>query len=99
MSNFNPAWFWVHGGPLFFGKELSAEVTSGYDVSSVLPCHCEVEIDTADNIEVHQTILYHLNMNHASAKIKEMDHLQFPSDFKKQWDQGCLNSILSMTDM
>ena len=53
----------------------------------------------ADNGEVHQTILYHLNMNHASAKIKEMDHLQFPSDFKKQWDQGHLNSILSMTDM
>ena len=62
-SNFNPAQFWVHGGPLFFGEKLSAEVASGHDVSSVLPCHCEVEMDTADNVEVHQTILYHLNLS------------------------------------
>ena len=99
LSNFNPAQFWVHGGPLFFGEELSAEVASGCNVSSVLPCCCKVGKDTANNVEVHQMILYHLNMDHALAKIKEMDHLQFPSDFKKQWDQGCLNSILSMTDM
>jgi hypothetical protein len=56
-------------------------------------------MDTADNVEVRQTILYHLNMDHASAEIKEMDRLQFPLDFKKRWDQGRLNSILSMTDM
>jgi hypothetical protein len=82
-SNFNLAQFWIHGGPLFFGEKLSAEVTSGRDVSSVLPCCCEVEMDTANNVEVCQTILYHLNIDHASAKIKEIDCLQFPLDFKK----------------
>jgi hypothetical protein len=38
-------------------------------------------------------------MDQMSAKIKEMDHLQFPMDFKKQWDQGHLSAILHMTDM
>ena len=56
-------------------------------------------MNMADNVEVCQMILYHLNMDHASAEIKEMDHLQFPLNFKRQWDQGRLNAILSMTDM
>jgi len=98
-STFDPARFWIHGGPLVFGDELSTEVVSGRDVSSVLPCRCEVEMDTADDVEVRQTVLYHLNMGHASAEIKEMDRLQFPSDFKRRWDQGRLSSILTMTDI
>ena len=99
LFNFNLVRFWVHGGPLFFGEMLSAEVASRRDVSSILPCCCKVEMDMANNVEIHQTILYHLNMDHALAKIKEMDCLQFPLDFKRQWDQGRLNAILSMTDM
>ena len=74
-SNFDPAQFWIKGGPLFFGDELSAEVASGHKVASVLHCHCEVQMDSADDIEIQQTILYHLNMEHAVAKIKEMDRL------------------------
>jgi hypothetical protein len=97
-SNFDPARFWICGGPLFFGDEKSAEVASGRGVASVLYCHCEVQMDSADDDEVRQTVLYHLNMNHASAEIKEMDRLQFPLDYEKR-QQGRLTSILTMTDM
>jgi len=51
-SNFDPAQFWIKGGPLFFGDKSSAKVASGLDMSSVLFCHFEVEIDVADDIEV-----------------------------------------------
>ena len=98
-SNFNTARFWIYGGPLFFGDELSAKVTCGHDPTSLLPCRCGVELDTADDVEVRQTVLYHLNMDQMSAEIKEMDRLQFPMDFKKRWDQGRLSAILHMTDM
>jgi len=57
-SNFDPLQFWTHGGPLFFGDEMSAEVVSGRDLASVLHCSCEVQMDTADDDEVQQTILY-----------------------------------------
>jgi hypothetical protein len=96
-SDFDPARFWIHGGPLFFGDELSAEVASGRDIASVLPCFCEVKLDTADNDEVRQTILYHLNIDRAVAEIKEMDCLQFGLDSRKH--QHRLSSILEMTDM
>jgi hypothetical protein len=76
-SNFDPLRFWIHGGPLFFGEELSAEVVSGHDPTSRLPCGCDVQMDTADDDEIRQVVLYHLNMNHMSAEIKEMDLLQF----------------------
>ncbi|KAF8494365.1 hypothetical protein F5888DRAFT_1805539 [Russula emetica] len=96
-SNFDPARFWIQGGPLFFGDELSAEVASGRDISCVLSCRCEVQLDSADDDEVRQTVLYH--MEHASAEIKEMDRLQFLSDFKRHWNQGRLTAILTMTDI
>jgi len=98
-SNFNPARFWTKGGPLFFGDELSAEVVSGCDVFSRLHCRCEVQMDSADDDEVRQTVIYHLNMDHASAEIKEMDRLQFPLDFERRWNEGRLSAILDMTDM
>ncbi len=44
-------------------------------------------------------VLYHLNMDHMSAKIKEMDQLQFLMDFERQWNQGQLSMILAMMDM
>ena len=98
-STFDPAQFWIHGGPLFFGDEISAEVVSGRDVASVLGCRCEVQMDTADDEDTRQTILYHLNMEHASAEIKEMDRLQFPLDYETRWQQGRMSAILDMTDM
>lgn len=78
---------------------MSAEVVSGRDVASVLDCRCEVQMDTADDDETRQTILYHLNMDHASAEIKEMDRLQFPLDYERRWQHGRLSAILDMTDM
>jgi hypothetical protein len=98
-SNFDPARFWIHGGSLFFGDKMSAEAASGRDVSSVLYCSCEVQMDTADDDEVRQTALYHLNMEHVSAEIKEMDRLQFPLDYEKRWHQGRTSVIETMTDM
>jgi len=101
-SNFDPAQFWIYGGPLFFGEKMSAEVASGHDPTSLLPCHCKVKMDTADNVEIRQTVLYHLNMDHASAEIKEMDCLQFlslSSNAKQLLNQGRISNILTMTDM
>jgi hypothetical protein len=51
-SNFDAARFWIYGGPLFFGDELSAKVTCGHDPTSFLPCHCGVELDMADDVKV-----------------------------------------------
>ncbi len=51
-SNFDPMEFWIQGGPLFFGDEVSAEVTFKCDMASVLCCHCEVQMDIADNNEI-----------------------------------------------
>ena len=65
LSNFDPARFWIHGGPLFFGEKMSAEVASGHDPTSLLPCCCEVELDMADDDKVRQTVLYHLNIQWA----------------------------------
>ena len=97
-SNFDPARFWIHGGPLFFDDKMSAELASGRDVSSILYCRCEVEMDTADDDEVRQTVLYHLNMDHAFAEIREMDRLQFALDYEKRC-QGRMSAIFTMTDM
>jgi hypothetical protein len=55
-------------------------------------------MDTADDDEIRQTLLYHLNMSHASAEIKEMDRLQFGSDYEIR-SQGRMSAILDMTDM
>jgi hypothetical protein len=99
-SNFDSGRFWIHGGPLFFGDELSAAVASGHDVESKMACHCHVTLNSADDDDIRQTVLYHLNLEHATAEIKEMDRLQFPFDFQKRWDhQGRMSAILTMTDM
>jgi hypothetical protein len=98
-SNFDPARFWIHGRPLFFGDKISAEVASGRDVASVLYCRCEVQMDTADDDEVRQTVLYHLNMEHTVQEIEEMVHFQFLLDYEKQWSQGRRSAALTMTDM
>jgi hypothetical protein len=42
-SKFDPARFSVHGGPLFFGDELSAEVADRRDVSSALPTNSPLQ--------------------------------------------------------
>jgi hypothetical protein len=83
-SKFDPAMFWIHGGPLLFGDDLSAQVAAGADPTSVLPYRCDVQMDTADNIKVQQMVLYHLNMDHAVVEIRAMDCLQFPSDYEKR---------------
>jgi len=97
-SNFDLLQFWVHGGPLFFGDQMSAEVISGRDVASVLYCRCEVKMDTADDDKVRQTVLYHLNMSQASAEIEEMDRLQFPLDYERRM-QDRWSAITDMMDM
>jgi hypothetical protein len=56
-------------------------------------------MDVADDVQVCQTILYHLNMDHVVAEIKAMDCLQFPSDYEQQWNQGRMSAIHGMTDM
>ncbi len=98
LSNFNPAQFWIHGGPLFFSEDISAKVVSGHNVVSILYCHCEVQMDMADDDEIQQTVLYHLNMSHAYTKIKEMNRLQFGLDYKIQ-SQGQMSAIHGMMDM
>jgi predicted small metal-binding protein len=77
---------------------MSVKVISRRDLASVLHCSCEVQMDTADDDKIQQTILYHLNMKHAIAEIREMDYLQFRSDYER-WSQGWLSAILDMIDM
>ncbi len=67
-------------------------------MASVLYCCCEVQMDTADDDEIQQTVLYHLNMSHAYAEIKEMDCLQFGSDYTIR-SQGWMSAIHGMMDM
>jgi hypothetical protein len=38
-------------------------------------------------------------MDHAVAEIRAMDHLQFPSDNEKWWNQGQSSAIQDMMDM
>ncbi len=52
LSNFDAVWFWIHGRPLFFGDELSPKVAHRHDLTSVMSCCCNVEMDTADDVEV-----------------------------------------------
>jgi hypothetical protein len=58
----------------------------------------KVDVAKADNEEIPETILYHLNMDFALEKTKKIDCLQFLLNYEKQ-QQGHLTSILSMTDM
>ena len=83
---FDPKKFWRLGGPLFFGDELSAQVAAGEcDPTSRLPCGCIVHMETADDSDVRQAALYHLNLLHTAEEIKEMERVQFPSSFEARW--------------
>src|SRR6266566_1217303 len=95
-SNFDPAQFWIRGGPLFFGEDISAKVVSRRDMASVLYCHCEVQMNTADDDEIRQTVLYHLNMSHAYDEIKERDRLQLGPHQGWRSDLGLLRGQKGM---
>jgi hypothetical protein len=84
--SFDHTKFWSYGGPLCFDDIRTLTITDyGADPTKLLCCRCEVQMDSVDDVEVHQTILYHLNMNHAVEEVREMDRLQFPLDHVKRW--------------
>ena len=80
---FDSSVFWEYSSPLFFGKEWSDDVAAGHlNPKSPLPCSCDVQLTTADDLEVHQVALYYLNLFHVIEEIKEMEH-QFPPKFEQ----------------
>ena len=100
-SNFNSDIFWKYGGPLLFGNEQSANIAAGrYNPTSRLSCCCDVQLATADDTDIHQVVLYYLNLFHVHEEIREMMHLQFPTTFEKNWiNQGItLGMIVDMWD-
>jgi hypothetical protein len=100
-TTFDPNLFWKHGGTLFFGNTLSADVAAGlHDPSSLLPCHCDVQMTTADDPEIRQVILYYLNSYHVYEELKEMGRLQFKTTFEKRWrsQETAVNQIVEMWD-
>ncbi|KAH9014850.1 hypothetical protein EDB85DRAFT_1899029 [Lactarius pseudohatsudake] len=85
-STFDPDAFWRHGGPLLFGDELSAEIAAGrFDPTSTLPCRCAVRMDTADDPDIRQAVLYQLGRQHLFEEIREMERLQFPDNPGNRW--------------
>jgi hypothetical protein len=102
LSNFNPDVFWKYGGPLLFSDERSADIAAGrYNPTSRLSCRCKVQLDTADDTDIHQVVLYYLNSFHMYEEIREMECIQFPTTFEKHWrDQTpTLNQIVEMWDL
>ena len=90
-NTFDPNEFWKHGGPLFFGDELSARVAARKcDPTSRLSCGCIVQMETADEPEVRQAALYHLNLLHTVEEIKQMERVLFPSSFETRWKDQLL---------
>ena len=85
-TTFDPNVFWKHGGPLFFGDIRSADVAAGrHDPTRLLPCHCVVQMSTADDPDVRQVILYYLNSFHIYEEIKAMERIQLKDTFEKRW--------------
>ncbi|KAI9437866.1 hypothetical protein BJY52DRAFT_1196235 [Lactarius psammicola] len=83
---FDPNVFWKFGGSLLFGDDWSADINVGrYNPTSRLACHCDIQLTTADDTDIRQVVLYYLNSYHVYEEIKEMERLQFPTDFKKRW--------------
>ncbi|KAH8992144.1 hypothetical protein EDB86DRAFT_2830574 [Lactarius hatsudake] len=81
---FDPKVFWKYRGSLFFGDEWSADVAAGwYNPTSRLSCHCDVQLATADDTDIRQVVVYHLNSFHMYEEIREMEHIQFLSTFEK----------------
>ncbi|KAH9007812.1 hypothetical protein EDB85DRAFT_2165216 [Lactarius pseudohatsudake] len=100
-STFDPNVFWKYGGSLLFGNERSADVAAGrYNPTSRLSCHCDVQLATADETDIRQVVLYYLNSFHVYEEIREMERLQFPTTFEKQWRSLRLevNHIVEMWD-
>ena len=101
LSTFDPDLFWKYGGALLFGDQRSADVAAGhYDPRSRLACRCDVQLSTADDIDIRQVALYYLNSFHVYEEIKEMERVQFPANFERRWKdkQLALNIIVEMWD-
>jgi hypothetical protein len=101
-KTFDPNNFWKHGGPLLFGDELSARVTAGKcDPTCRLPCGCIVQMETSDEPEDRQAVLYHLNLLHTVEEIKQMERVQFPSSFETWWKHQILlaDKVTELWDM
>ena len=93
--------FWKHGGPLFFGDTWSADVAAGrHDPTSLLPCRCDVQMTTADDVEIRQVTLFYLNSFHIHEEIKAMERLQFKATFEKRWrsQEISVNHLVEMWD-
>jgi hypothetical protein len=98
-SMFDQEVFWKYGGSLLFGGLQSADIAVGcYNPTSQLACHCHVQLSMADDTNIHEVVFYYLNLFHVYKEIKEMVHLQFPTDFEKQWRHQTLkpNQIVEM---
>ncbi|KAH9012327.1 hypothetical protein EDB84DRAFT_1536349 [Lactarius hengduanensis] len=98
---FDPNVFWKYGGSLLFGDIRSADITAGrYNPTSLLSCHCDVQLATADDTDIHQVVLYNLNSFQVYEEIREIERLQFPTTFEKRWQSQYLelNQILEMWD-
>ena len=101
LSTFDPDLFWKYGGALLFGDQRSADVAAGhYDPRSRLACRCNVQLSTADDTDIRQVVLYYLNSFHVYEEIKEMERIQFPTNFERRWKhkQLTLNIIVEMWD-
>ncbi|KAH9163208.1 hypothetical protein EDB89DRAFT_2079056 [Lactarius sanguifluus] len=55
---------------------------------------------TADDTDIRQVVVYHLNSFHVYEEIREMERIQFPSTFEKRWkgQNLTLNKIVEMWD-
>ncbi|KAH9035246.1 hypothetical protein EDB85DRAFT_2143898 [Lactarius pseudohatsudake] len=85
-ATFDPNVFWKYGGPLFFGDQRSVDIASGrYNITTSLPCRCDVQMTMVDDADIRQVVLYYLNSYHAFEEIKEMERIQFPTTFEKGW--------------
>lgn len=83
---FDPNVFWKHGGPLLFSDQRSADIGVGcYDPTSRLPCYCDVQMATADETDVREVALFHLNSFHIYEEVRQMEHILFPTTFESRW--------------
>ncbi|KAH9068123.1 hypothetical protein EDB83DRAFT_2314655 [Lactarius deliciosus] len=47
--------------------------------------HAMNHMTMVDDTDIHQVVLYYLNLYHAFEEVKEMEHIQFPATFEKWW--------------
>ena len=87
-TTFDPNGFWKYGGPLLFGEQRSADIAARrYNPTSPLPCFCDVQMVTADDINVREAVLYHLNSFHVYEEVKQMERVQFPAPSEERWER------------